>query len=62
MKKKEVAVILSDELKEDIKKADLSGYIDLIADLIARERILEITVPKDPKKDNPQKRCAVKHD
>jgi len=45
-KKREVFVVLGDDVKERIAKANLSGFIDLLAELIAKERIKEINTIK----------------
>jgi len=42
-KKQNITVLLGDDVKERIANADLSGFIDLLAELIAKERIKEIT-------------------
>jgi len=42
-RRQEVFIDLSDELKEQIAAADLSGLIEFITDLLAEERIREIS-------------------
>ena len=49
---KEVTVVLNEELKERIATADLGGFVEHIAELIARERIKEITALCDNNNSN----------
>ena len=42
-KSKQVTIILSDEIKNRIATVELTGFIELVAELLAKERIKEIT-------------------
>ena len=44
---KDVTVILEDDAKERIANAELSAFIDLLAELIAKESIRKITESKN---------------
>jgi len=46
-KKENITVILGDDVKERIANADFSRFIELLAELIAKERIKEITESED---------------
>lgn len=56
-KKQEITVVLGDDVKERMANADLSGFIDLLADLIAVERIKEMNMTEDRKPVDPPTKC-----
>ena len=57
-RRQEVFIDLSDELKEQIAAADLGGLIELLADLLAEERIRELSETES----NKSIRSNIEHD
>jgi hypothetical protein len=51
-KKKNVVIVMGNDVKEIIANADLSGIIDLVSELIVKKMICEITDSKTKSEDD----------